>query len=531
MFSSRAMNDIVNNSYSQCVDNLLKSCSANVWIHPDIKAYQIEGKGSAFVSTREITDCRNKTLLRVKPSCLLNSTTVKYHKTVQWTAHQLLAHFMAALVETNIKSTQNNGIFHIDAVLADITIRKLPEGYELSSGLTVQMLSDYIQTLPKTYDNMPMTWKDSLIPPDMETAIKKQRYQLLEDYFVTHQLEKQQDRDDFFVNLEKTNSIDRISWECFKWAWLTVNTRCLYITISSDTSLNLTLAPVIDLLNHTDVDGLNIEDVITEAKEKGVDRSSVGNPSCEMRWNRIKGMEIYTTPGFTYSYSKGEEIYLTYGHHSNLKLLQEYGFVLESNCHDFVDISTTLFPETFSARQNKLSNEPGMDISKAEAESRVIKKLNDLGYTLGNFTVMKSQDSYLSYNVIVACVAIYHSIVSPDKSSQNEFRKVDLLANGYISEDDVDVEINTVVASAVQARRHQIEQYRKYVLNQLSNSNCNKEYFWQADKNNTNNSNNIFCLQLKKGMGDSDKLKLVLKLYENWLKVLDFVLEKQRLLS
>lgn len=525
------MNDIINDNYSQCVENLIKSCSANVWIHPDIKAYQLEGKGSAFLTTQEITGCRNKTLLRVKSSCLLNPTTVKYRETVQWTAHQLLAHFLATLIQTNITEKDfQNGVFLIDTVLANITINHLPEEYTLSSALTVQLLSDYIKTLPKAYDNMPMTWDESLIPPDMKLAIKKQQDQLLQDFCITHQIDGSTSKDGYFNNIDKRNSIERICWECFKWAWLTVNTRCLYITISSNIDQNLTLAPIIDLLNHTDVDGLNIEELIEQAKGNGADRSSVRNPSCEMRWNRIKGMEIYTTPSFTYSYSKGEEVYLTYGHHSNVKLLQEYGFVLESNCHDFVDISCTLFPKTFATVQTEISSEHETDCSKIKTEQRVIEKLKSLGYNLGDFTVSKSQDSYLSYNVIVACVAIYHSMILPDNGSKDEFKKVDLLANGYISEDDVEVEIHTVVLSAIQARRHQIEQYRQQVANQLSacsgdNSNCDKS-FLQSDKN-----SNIFFLQISSGMLDSDKLNLILKIYENWLSILDFVLEKQRLLS
>lgn len=44
-------------------------------------------------------------------------------------------------------------------------------------------------------------------------------------------------------------------------------------------------------------------------------------------------------------YSQGEEIYLNYGRHTNLELLEHYGFVLQDNPHDVAVLPVELFSE------------------------------------------------------------------------------------------------------------------------------------------------------------------------------------------
>ena len=43
----------------------------------------------------------------------------------------------------------------------------------------------------------------------------------------------------------------------------------------------------------------------------------------------------------------GEQVYLCYGAHTNLELLELYGFVLDENPHDKVGLSTESKPHHF----------------------------------------------------------------------------------------------------------------------------------------------------------------------------------------
>ncbi|KAN0060838.1 hypothetical protein ACQY0O_007497 [Thecaphora frezii] len=100
----------------------------------------------------------------------------------------------------------------------------------------------------------------------------------------------------------------------FLWAWLSVNSRCIYFPLSLSThSDNLTMAPLLDMANHT----------------------SLAAVECKVRYDVKKGLELYAPPASarspamgTRGLRKGDECFITYGAHSNAALLAEYGFVL-----------------------------------------------------------------------------------------------------------------------------------------------------------------------------------------------------------
>lgn len=95
--------------------------------------------------------------------------------------------------------------------------------------------------------------------------------------------------------------------------WMCINSRCLYMELreSNDKHDNFTMAPYVDLINHTDTDhcSLNIDS---------------------------KGFHVSTTC----EYAAGDQLYLSYGPHSNGFLLCEYGFTIPSNRWNDVDISS-----------------------------------------------------------------------------------------------------------------------------------------------------------------------------------------------
>lgn len=105
--------------------------------------------------------------------------------------------------------------------------------------------------------------------------------------------------------------------ERYLWAWMCINSRCLYLEVplGKSTNDNFTMAPYIDFLNHLCDD------------QCGIKKDS-------------SGFYVYTsTP-----YQVNEELFFSYGPHSNEFLLCEYGFVLQENNWNFIDISEYITP-------------------------------------------------------------------------------------------------------------------------------------------------------------------------------------------
>lgn len=231
----------------------------------------------------------------------------------------------------------------------------------------------FTKILPRSFDSTPLTWITSKTPtskqtndleillklPSLSTHIEKQKAQLLADYEALQ---------------------PGVPLSQYVWAWLCVNSRCLYIPLTKNPLNNLTLAPVIDFLNHTDN---------TDC-------------ACIMTYNTAKGMTIRSTS----SYAPGDEIYITYGPHCNEFLLCEYGFVLPTNSYDFIDISDAVPLSPYKLAQ-----------------------LDALGYK-GEYTVSKVDGP--SFRTIVALVA---ATLQPDWEDAEPPRLLKLLVEGVITED------------------------------------------------------------------------------------------------
>lgn len=108
--------------------------------------------------------------------------------------------------------------------------------------------------------------------------------------------------------------IDR---EVYLWTWFCVNSRCLYMEIPEghDKDDNFTLAPYVDLINHSP------------------------REQCILKIDHT-GFHVLTST----TYSENEELYLSYGPHSNEFLLCEYGFMLDINPWNDVDITSKITP-------------------------------------------------------------------------------------------------------------------------------------------------------------------------------------------
>ncbi|KAJ2443304.1 hypothetical protein GGI03_008039 [Coemansia sp. RSA 2337] len=121
------------------------------------------------------------------------------------------------------------------------------------------------------------------------------------------------------------------NWRLYVWSWLVVSTRCIHLgrrpsstrhvhsTGASSSSGahsigsqdNITLAPMLDLLNHNE--HASISTLFDSDRREFV-----------IKTNR--------------PFKAGQEVFISYGPHDNLFLLAEYGFVLEHNPYQHLEL-------------------------------------------------------------------------------------------------------------------------------------------------------------------------------------------------
>jgi hypothetical protein len=130
-----------------------------------------------------------------------------------------------------------------------------------------------------------------------------------------------------------------IHYEAYLHAWLLVNTRTFYFLLpKTKTPTNrddcMALNPFADYFNHTAV-------------------STPSTPCCDVQFSST-GYK-FTTPTLI---KKDEEIYISYGNHSNDFLLAEYGFILADNKWDEIPFDDHILP-LLSASQRETLKDTG----------------------------------------------------------------------------------------------------------------------------------------------------------------------------
>ncbi|KAK9479759.1 hypothetical protein V1514DRAFT_235566 [Lipomyces japonicus] len=130
-----------------------------------------------------------------------------------------------------------------------------------------------------------------------------------------------------FANVDDLNQ--------FLWAWMCVNSRCLYFHMEEAPSSDdcMTLAPLVDFLNHTDINHCTIDVIDTSPVKKF-----------------SKAQKFILETGR--SYEPGEEIFLSYGPHTNSFLLCEYGFILDQNQNTQLDITNEIINLVCQGNEN-----------------------------------------------------------------------------------------------------------------------------------------------------------------------------------
>lgn len=277
----------------------------------DVK--DVEGSGRGVYAAQPIV--RSETLIRMPLSLLLNFTTVVRHITSHNKNVQLREPYY---LHIRVPPPQDDDISSFYSTLSLDTLLGLLSFQLVSMYLILEkqhksFWSPFLDMLPSLDELLmvPLVWK-VLQLPDWEALFRllprsaRKHADLVVDRF---------EKDWKVVSgLVPSHFINRST---FLWAWMCINSRCLYMEMpqAKDASDNFTMAPYVDFLNHLNDDQCGIK----------IDTT---------------GFHVVTSS----SYSAGDQLYFSYGPHSNEFLLCEYGFTLPNNRWNYVDVTDYIVP-------------------------------------------------------------------------------------------------------------------------------------------------------------------------------------------
>ncbi|KAJ3503825.1 hypothetical protein NMY22_g18116 [Coprinellus aureogranulatus] len=229
------------------------------------------------------------------------------------------------------------------------------------------LFGPYIAVLPPNFNDHPLTWycKSGEGPPSPASLLQERLTPSakldLERVATTYR----KDRDCIRSYLKRkpeviqsaTNpnarnllsSSDTVE-DDFLWAWLNVNTRCIYYRIKGAKSDpdNLTLCPILDFANHS---------TVLPSVTPRVTNADIWDMPLKRRG------ESFTLMSPAASATKaGNELYLRYGFHSNQLLFVEYGFTTSVSEQDVLageqqaDIDITPIVEEWFTNRGKVGD-------------------------------------------------------------------------------------------------------------------------------------------------------------------------------
>ncbi|TIA93326.1 hypothetical protein E3P99_00196 [Wallemia hederae] len=193
----------------------------------------------------------------------------------------------------------------------------------LGDGSFTDHEQQYLSTLPDDFTFHPLYWTNERLqrlPEQAQKLIHDVQRRYTEDLLAFEGM---------YEVLKKTRliTVSLVEYhDKFKWAWLIVNTRCLYYPIKgAEKESQLSLCPYLDLLNHSSPTP-NTDNLF----------NSLPKPEIPMREG---GYEIINNSDRTIE--QDEEITFMYGPHSDDFLLAEYGFALGWQLNAFTEVNIT----------------------------------------------------------------------------------------------------------------------------------------------------------------------------------------------
>lgn len=223
------------------------------------------------------------------------------------------------------------------------------------------------------------------------------------------------------LQLSETLQIESL-YEKFLHIYFIINSRCLYAEIPlkhHDTSSKFTLVPYVDFLNHADEMDIYCYPKMDNYEHPG---SSIGQ---------------FVIRGGSYTYKiQNEQILFNYGPHSNDSLLNEYGFTLTKNKWNYINISKVI-----------------KDL--IGTDETMVKYLKDTDYW-GDYTINYED---ISYRTFVA-LSLYVT---------KDYKRIDKLMLGYISEDFFNNKIKKFTLELLQKLLYEIKEQKSCLLENNEN--------------------------------------------------------------
>ncbi|ODV91099.1 hypothetical protein CANCADRAFT_44711 [Tortispora caseinolytica NRRL Y-17796] len=218
----------------------------------------------------------NELLLRLPPSALINVTSLGKRGLP---GQQTITHFVYEYLHD-------------------------PENCVIPPSLDEQICRSYMNTLPPfdSFEDLPLTWSAERIrqlPTAAQNHVDAMRHELETDW------------NRYSGNGNESKEVP----SQFLYAWLCVNTRVVFTKLPKvEHDDSMSMVPVLDFLNHTDDPSLG----------------------CKVIYHPLRGLELFSKTGTTV---QDEELMLSYGPHDQEFLLCEYGFMLDSNQWQSVDVT------------------------------------------------------------------------------------------------------------------------------------------------------------------------------------------------
>ncbi|CAL1704780.1 unnamed protein product [Somion occarium] len=268
----------------------------------------------------------------------------------------------------------------------------------------------YISTLPRDFDSHPLTWSVNKhlqtnsnpkaqellghLPPSVSSSLQALTARFWEDWdavrkYVTAlpMICDSSSRQD--IDVDRFRLGDSALTTDYVWAWLNVNTRCIYYRLDPSVSspLNMTLCPILDFANHAPT-ATHIKPVLP------LDSELWAAPTGPRKHTKRLGGDYAFTSNCETTIPPDTELFLRYGSHPNRKLFVEYGFtntwhegdLQRGRCDGEVDVQD-IVEEHFKA--------------KGPIADTMRRILDEEGYW-GDWTMHASPPAHPSYRLITA---------------------------------------------------------------------------------------------------------------------------------
>lgn len=308
--------------------------------------YSID-RGRSLVATQDIN--RSTPILSLPQSVLLTIKSIPqpFKNSLQPNLNSIQA---LTLYIANFRSTQTSSDPH----------------HQISSHQNP--FRPYLLTFPDHFFEIPLTWvlratfgDMDLIHPQDSSSLKRLRdsidsyqpqsfdpdgpfkhYQLMSTTTIkhSHHVLRRFYNDWSILTHDLIRISPRITLSELLWAWLVVNTRCVWYNLGFDNHAdNIALAPAFDMANHSPISTVTpVMTPHTLTMYSSYPRGNFTSPRSHQVLSSSKPSDSDSKDHVCIK--KGDEITFSYGPHGNSTLLAEYGFIsTDSNPWDSIDIT------------------------------------------------------------------------------------------------------------------------------------------------------------------------------------------------